>query len=301
MPALVALSERTRELKSGPFGPRRAVGSLLQPARSTVRRACCLLDRAAWLLAAFHMAERLSFGTQGDRRARISLRQAWRGGGAPSSRPTCRSVARPQISLTPTGPPGSPPGDTAGGSEAPLGQPSLRAAVDFVAAPSSPRCVFELCSRHDPRRRLSCPHACRHACRHAHAASALTPRSARRPPTRFLPPYLPPLVMPAGASTEAARAVRGRGRRRAADDAGDDQARSGGAGARRGSGGPRVGPHAPPAAPPHLRCTPWLLGVTRPPGSPRACVKVIFLSFEWSESVVTFDPSYFWDMCTGFG
>ena len=243
------------------------------------------------------MAERLSFGTQGDRRARISLRQAWRGGGAPSSRPTCRSVARPQISLTPTGPPGSPPGDTAGGSEAPLGQPSLRAAVDFVAAPSSPRCVFELCSRHDPRRRLSCPHACRHA----HAASALTPRSARRPPTRFLPPYLPPLVMPAGASTEAARAVRGRGRRRAADDAGDDQARSGGAGARRGSGGPRVGPHAPPAAPPHLRCTPWLLGVTRPPGSPRACVKVIFLSFEWSESVVTFDPSYFWDMCTGFG
>ena len=182
-----------------------------------------------------------------------------------------------------------------------VGQPSLRAAVDFVAAPSSPRCVFELCSRHDPRRRLSCPHACRHACRHAHAASALTPRSARRPPTRFLPPYLPPLVMPAGASTEAARAVRGRGRRRAADDAGDDQARSGGAGARRGSGGPRVGPHAPPAAPPHLRCTPWLLGVTRPPGSPRACVKVIFLSFEWSESVVTFDPSYFWDMCTGFG
>ena len=178
-----------------------------------------------------------------------------------------------------------------------VGQPSLRAAVDFVAAPSSPRCVFELCSRHDPRRRLSCPHACRHA----HAASALTPRSARRPPTRFLPPYLPPLVMPAGASTEAARAVRGRGRRRAADDAGDDQARSGGAGARRGSGGPRVGPHAPPAAPPHLRCTPWLLGVTRPPGSPRACVKVIFLSFEWSESVVTFDPSYFWDMCTGFG
>ena len=218
MPALVALSERTRELKSGPFGPRRAVGSLLQPARSTVRRACCLLDRAAWLLAAFHMAERLSFGTQGDRRARISLRQAWRGGGAPSSRPTCRSVARPQISLTPTGPPGSPPGDTAGGSEAPLGQPSLRAAVDFVAAPSSPRCVFELCSRHDPRRRLSCPHACRHACRHAHAASALTPRSARRPPTRFLPPYLPPLVMPAGASTEAARAVQGRGRRRAAGD-----------------------------------------------------------------------------------
>ena len=92
MPALVALRERTRELKSGPFGPHRAVGSLLQPARPTVMRACCLLDRAAWLLAAVDMAEPLSFGTQGDRRARISLRQARRCGGAPSSRPTLQGL-----------------------------------------------------------------------------------------------------------------------------------------------------------------------------------------------------------------
>ena len=183
MPALVALRDRTRELKSGPFGPRRAVGSLLQPARSTVGRACSPPDRAFWLLAAVHMAEPRSFGAQGDRRARISARQAWRCGGAPSPSLTCRSVARPQISLKPTGPPGSPPGDTAGGSEAPLrgGAALSEGCRRFCRSSSSPRCVFESCSRHDPRRRLSCPHASRHA----HAASALTPRSARRPPTGF--------------------------------------------------------------------------------------------------------------------
>ena len=156
---------------------------------------------------------------------------------------------------------------------------------------------FESCSRHDPRRRLSCPHACRHA----HTASALTPRSARRPPTGFFPNF-PSLLSPCPQVTQPRllepSKVEADGGRRAT---GDEQAGSGGAGTRRASGGPRVGPHAPPAAPPHLRCTPWLLGVTRPPGSPRACVKVIFLSFEWSESVVTYDPSYFWDVCIDFG
>ena len=144
MPALVALRERTRELKSGPFGPRRAVGSLLQPARSTVGRACSPPDRAFWLLAAVHMAEPRSLGTQGDRRARISARQAWRCGGAPSPSLTCRSVARPQISLKPTGPPGSPPGDTAGGSEAPLrGGAALSEGCRRVCrSSSSPCCVL---------------------------------------------------------------------------------------------------------------------------------------------------------------
>ena len=214
MPALVALSERTRELKSGPFGPRRAVGSLLQPARSTVRRACCLLDRAAWLLAAFHMAERLSFGTQGDRRARISLRQAWRGGGAPSSRPTCRSVARPQISLTPTGPPGSPPGDTAGGSEAPLGQPSpqpsilsrllrLRAASLSCAAGTTPAAA-------SPAR----THAATHAATHTQRPPSLPAARGGLPPDFFhlisllsLCPQVPPprLLEPSGVEADGGR------------------------------------------------------------------------------------------------
>ena len=152
-----------------------------------------------------------------------------------------------------------------------VGQPSLRVAVDLSQLFLSVL-RFKSCSRHDPRRRLSCPHACRHA----HTASALTPRSARRPPTGFFPNF-PSLLSPCPQVTQSRllkpSKVEADGGRRAA---GDEQAGSGGEGTRRASGGPRVGPHAPPAAPPHLRCTPWLLGVTRPPGSPRACVKVIF-------------------------